>query len=627
MYRSFSKHPGLYRHGAAVLLLAGISCVLPAAAQVAAPLATHDAASVYYQIPISGNPVSVRAYLDTDRNPATGYQVNGIGADYVIRNGYFYRYANKTWAFIKTFPYSAANGMAKLTASKADIGSPASLDVVSETSLPLLRSAPVTQVLSAPAPVNRFACGGSVESGVWKSWDTEIASWLRHLLQERLVNQHDVYALYDYQLIMQSAASMAQRCNRTARLQELSDMIRIAYSALTPGTAASPGARWICRGGEICTVQNGLLNNEVLLTSVQFLGFATSVANALATSGAPLSSKDRAFIDDTLRIATEHLIRWGTDSEIQRLRSIAAAVPEHASATSYDLIFSDKYLWQIAIYAELSGLRQLQRKQGWVGDSLAISNETRLHSHLSALLNLFSKRVSVQRITNGNLGATLATTDLAEIDRGFWRLFPGREYAGYDGAEAPIACSPSAMVRMSPLSVARRDDTGWDFSHARRLVPALDALERNRAAIKPIFSISESQLPSPALPKAFAAMLVNKIWNGNKTSPLFSNYWSGANGWYDAYYSNGECSEGFRPFGITDSFPTGGYITWARHYPLIGELGVRLYTLATTAAGTKTAFMTQYYPRLSASAAYESNALAKFMFVPSLVGVTGVVGR
>ena len=51
--------------------------------------------------------------------------------------------------------------------------------------------------------------------------------------------------------------------------------------------------------------------------------------------------------------------------------------------------------------------------------------------------------------------------------------------------------------------------------------------------------------------------------NGDATQPLFSNYWSGVNGWYRVAYDNGadQCREGYPPYGLTDSFPTGGYLT------------------------------------------------------------------
>ncbi len=118
-------------------------------------------------------------------------------------------------------------------------------------------------------------------------------------------------------------------------------------------------------------------------------------------------------------------------------------------------------------------------------------------------------------------------------------------------------------VQVSPDTVPKRQDTGWDISHARRLVHALDALERNRDAMKAIFSLNDGQLPAIGLPSAFAGTLVAVVWNGDTANPLFSNHWSGANGWYRVAYDNGtgQCREGSPPYGLADSFPTGGYIT------------------------------------------------------------------
>lgn len=56
---------------------------------------------------------------------------------------------------------------------------------------------------------------------------------------------------------------------------------------------------------------------------------------------------------------------------------------------------------------------------------------------------------------------------------------------------------------------------------------------------------------------------------------------TGANGWYRVAYCNGIgwCNEEYPPYGLRDSSPTGGYITWAVYNPTIGLLGQRLYDL------------------------------------------------
>lgn len=493
--------------------------------------------------------------------------------------------------------------------------------------LAIVSLCPVAQVSAAPDSF--FQCGGSVEAEVWAAWDANIRDFLKQRqLQDRLLKQGDVYALYDFQTYTHNMVSMARRCNRSSRLVEVARLVRTAYGALDQGTPSSPGRRWVCRDGTICNDKNRLLNKEVMLDSVQFLGIASSVANALASSGAPLGDEEKTFIRDTIQIVTEHLLRWGDDAAINTLRKAATATPQDVKNGSSALFFTDKPLWLITIYAELAGILQSQdrRHPGFIG--IADGDKARLRQHLSALLQFFSARISFQRTASGRLG----NVDLADLDRGYWRLYADNRYAGYEGNLKPVVCSPlkngktgfTMDVQVSADTVQKRQDTGWDLSHARRLVHALDALERNRDAMKDIFSMNDGQLPGIGLPSAFASTLVAVVWNGDTAKPLFSNYWSGANGWYRVAYDDGtgQCREGYPPYGLTDSFLTGGYIAWARYRPVIGLLGRRLYDLISAPNGESSPFIVKYYPSLSKSANSQVQTLSRFMFLPSLIGVT-----
>ncbi len=213
---------------------------------------------------------------------------------------------------------------------------------------------PMAQAFAAPD--SSFECGGSVEAEVWEVCDANIRDFLhQRQLQDRLFKQGDVYALYDFQTYTHNMVSMARRCNRSSRLREVAELVRTAYGALEPGSPLSDWRRWVCRGGTICNDKNRLLNKEVMLDSVQFLGLASSVANALASSGEPLGDGEKAFMKDTVRIVTEHLLRWGDDAEIKTMRKAAAAKPQDVKNSSSALFFTDKPLWLITIYAELAG--------------------------------------------------------------------------------------------------------------------------------------------------------------------------------------------------------------------------------------------------------------------------------
>jgi hypothetical protein len=467
----------------------------------------------------------------------------------------------------------------------------------------------------------RFSCGGSVESEVWKLWDSDVRDTMdRDILGNRLTKMGDVYALYDFQIYTANMVAMAQRCKRQDRLVEIARLERKAYSMLSP--AGSAGRQWICRGGAICNGTNKLINREVMLDSVQFLGLATATANALVTSGAPLDKETAQFVSETVRVATEHLVRWGSDEKIDNLHTRAVATLDKATPSS-SLLFTDKDLWLITTYAELSGVLQAGSRQDLQLAGPTDAEKARMRRHLAALMQLLSARLSFRPMANGAPGT------MADLDRGYWRLRTDNSYAGYESEKAPARCLPgkdgderdSIEFDVPRDAVAQRQDTGWDLSHARRLVPALDALERNRAAITSEFSLDAAKLPSPNLARRFARTLVGVVWNGDKDKPLFSNYWSGANGWFRVAYDNGtgRCTEGYPPYGMSESFLTGGYVTWARYNPSVGALGQKMYDLLSSPDAAKSPFITKYYSKF-VSGAPGRRTLFRFEFLPSLVG-------
>ena len=80
-------------------------------------------------------------------------------------------------------------------------------------------------------------------------------------------------------------------------------------------------------------------------------------------------------------------------------------------------------------------------------------------------------------------------------------------------------------------------------------------------------------------------------------------------------------SAGTPPYGMTDSFLAGGYVTWSKYSPIIGSLGRRFYDLTNSAKGDNDRFMDTYYKQFSKGASAKSKNINKFMFYPSLVGI------
>ncbi|MDB5795819.1 MAG: hypothetical protein JWR25_2198 [Noviherbaspirillum sp.] len=464
------------------------------------------------------------------------------------------------------------------------------------------------------AQPGRFDCGGKVERQTWMEWDGGVRGFVQQrLLRDRLQQRGDVYALYDAQTYMHNLASMARRCKRSERLREIASVVGIAYEVLEPGPASSFGRRWRCRGG-ICNRKNRLRDEEVMLASVQYLALASSVANALALSAAGRERAAQAFITDTTGILIEHLDRWADSRAIARLRKLASSAPEDVRNGSSALFFTDIDLWLIASHAELAGLL---RARGQKGD------DDRMREHLAALLRAFKARTSIREICTSR-----GTRNEADLDRGYWRLYDESRYAGYEGESKPVACSRSgdSMRLARPARApAPRDDTGWDISHARRLVHALDALARNRAALRSVYGLQDAQLPEAGIEQAFAGTLVARVWNGDSARPLFSNYWSGANGWYRSSHDerSGACAEGIAPYGLSDAFATGGYLAWAGRQPVIGMLGRRLYQMVEQGDASDAAFIARYYPKLGRAADAQERSLARLMFLASLVAAEG----
>lgn len=470
-----------------------------------------------------------------------------------------------------------------------------------------------------------FVCGGAVEDEAWATWDAAAERIVRkELILDRLQKQGDVYALYDFQIFVHNLASMAQRCNRTARLLALAQLIKDAYASLEPEGIFSSDLQWICRGGQKCTSKNRLLGKEVMLSSVQFLGLAAAVANSLATSPSTPDREAKQFIAQTVQVLTSHLLRWGDDNEIDRIQTSIAVRAEQITGPASRHLFTDKHLWLIAIYSEMAGI--LKTRERWMLDEEEISRRTfqRLQRHFSSLLQFFSSRVAVRK----DMSARSSGKELAYLDRGYWRFYPDSRYAGYERPEKPAACvpglpamTPETDVHVSSQAIPLRGDIGWDISHARRLVQALDALSRNRRAITQTFDIPSARLPAASLEAQFAATLVATMWNGDSGQPLFANYWGGANGWYRVAWDDGSsrCREGTPPYGLTESFANGGYIVWSRHEPAIGALGRRLYDLSRLPDGGGARFLSAHYPSLATQTGERRGIIGRLMFLPSLV--------
>jgi len=466
-----------------------------------------------------------------------------------------------------------------------------------------------------------FICGGTVEAAVWQLWDTNAREFLKdELISTRLIKQGDTYALYDIQGYLHNLEAMAQRCARTDRLIQLANDLMDAYSTLEPVQNNASGKAWICKGGRVCNNKNNLINKEVMLVSAQGLGLMSALANALATSKDP-QARANPFIAKTVEVSSQHLLRWGGEKAVKNWQRLSVSKLEDVKNGSSALFFTDKDLWQIAIYANLAGIYSAQPALR-PDIKTEPEQQAQLNNSIRALLQLFKARTSLETISSLSLGRVAA----ADIDRGFWRLYADNRYAGYMASEKPLICDVQAGRTKAKLTIDAQDvpvvkDIGWDISHARRLVHALDALQKNRSAMQQVYGLSASELSVADIAKKFAAQLVSRVWSGDKETPLFSNYWSGVNGWYRVAYDNGtgRCDVGSPPFGLSDSFATGGYAVWSRFYPVIGEMAHTIYALTQAKDSASLSYTEKYFAGMAPRVSANTRMLNQLMFWPSLV--------
>jgi hypothetical protein len=148
---------------ATALLVLSVAIAQSAQAQTASKLSiSANATTITFQVTYSGTQSFLHVYIDSDQNATTGYPVAGIGADYLIENGFFYRYAGSggswSWTEISSVPLTKSNGVATWYLPRSDLGSVSAFTAVGNYSSVYSSSLSYTLV-SAPG-INSFSFTG-----------------------------------------------------------------------------------------------------------------------------------------------------------------------------------------------------------------------------------------------------------------------------------------------------------------------------------------------------------------------------------------------------------------------------------------------------------------------------------
>ncbi len=444
-----------------------------------------------------------------------------------------------------------------------------------------------------------YSKNGDIHKQVIDSWNTYYRDYFAAEINRRLFQENDVYVLYDIQIGgLQSFVEMTRRCKDTQQMAELVDLLSPVLTALKPISSTDSSTGWICTGGNICKAY-GLIGKEVPLCSVQFLGLLGALSTTI-TENIPhkkQSMAEKEFLINTFNTMVVQLNRWFTPDYFKAVNNRLSMTPADIKDASSKYFFSDRDLWYLTVLSDLSELHKSGIRPATEDGKKAFGDLQNKKEGIKNVFDLFLARTILTKSANGVR---------AEIDRGFWKNFFDNRYAKYAGSQSPVTWEKGSdgewkmMTHVKLDSTYISNDVSWDISHARRLVPALETFVRNRKNIKAIWGYDNPAFDPIALRKAYANQIVEKIWNGDINYPLFSNFWSGDNGWYRVAYAHqtGRRFIGYPPHGLNTSMPLGGYPLWGTFNPTLKTIFRNIFELSQTNDSKTKSFISENYSGL-----------------------------
>lgn len=465
----------------------------------------------------------------------------------------------------------------------------------------LALSSPASKATPAPAgnpPSTDFSCAGPVHAQAIQFWEQTAKPYFTQQIQNNLNQQGDVYVLYNTQEELQSFVEMTRRCKDRQQIAELAETLSPVFTSLRPLPDAPATRGWVCTGGQTCTSANHLLGKEVQLCSAQFLGLLGALATDIVETipASQQTATEKTFVANAADAMATQLDHWLSPDYFKWVADRANMTPADVKDGQSKYFFADRDLWFMTTLSDLSELHEANVDISAPGAQAVKSLQSK-SPQIAGMFNLFLQRTAL---------ISTPSSTRATIDRGFWRNYADNKYAAYDASTSPVLCQKNHLNQMvKTLRVEAKasyidPDMGWDISHARRLVPALDTFARNKANLSKVFGYTNEHFDPHALQKAFANQIIEKIWNKDPVYPLFSNYWDGSNGWYRSGYDNGtgRCVAGDPPYSLGWSIPTGGYLQWGAFNDKLRNLGSQIYRLLRNNDARSKSFVDEHYSQM-----------------------------
>jgi hypothetical protein len=105
-------------------LVGSLVAARTANATISSTNTTNDSTNITYVFQYSSTGSFYRTYIDSDLNAGTGFAIGGIGADYLVEDGFLYNYVGPGWNWhqIGAITYTNANNTASWTFARSSIG-------------------------------------------------------------------------------------------------------------------------------------------------------------------------------------------------------------------------------------------------------------------------------------------------------------------------------------------------------------------------------------------------------------------------------------------------------------------------------------------------------------------------
>ncbi|MDG0815205.1 hypothetical protein [Bdellovibrio svalbardensis] len=439
-------------------------------------------------------------------------------------------------------------------------------------------------------------------------WNTDARPQIEDLINRRLLQEGDVYALYDVQIFLQNFLTMSARCQRTAQLNEIVRILQPSAKVLTLDPQ-DQRRKWICKGGDICR-SNHLLNKEVFLVSVQFAGLISNTINTIAAlPRSEVTPEMHHFLETFMPVIFEDHLPYWIDLYSSRWEKLAK-LPRTEVPGNFRNAFDDKDMWLLTV---LSEMKTADLKLGLASPFRpGLLLNWKMTKMYNQGIDFLRSRIDKATVLEQKKPVTLALFDL-----GAWSRYEDMAYAGHLSLEKPVVCevTGSKTYRIPKDKVSVIPSVNMDISHARRLVPMFESLQRNEPwLVRAGGKIVDPTLRAQGLLKAVADGFAAKVMSPQR--PLFHTYMDGTNGWYRvAYSSTGACREGDAPYSSSYAGPTGGFAFWADQNKKIGLRMLEVYKLLSSHKPEDKEVAEQYYGGI------KKNSLQRFMFIPSLVNI------